>query len=225
MAMSTSLAKQKRGIWFTVAGILAVITLFLSMFMYKMLSPRILSQEDLRLNRAIVFDTPREIKAFTLSTHSNREFTEKDLVGSWSLIYFGFTHCPDICPTTLAKLAQVVDQLDQELAARTRVILVSVDPARDTPESLAQYVTFFDPEFIGLTGDFRELLNLTGSLNVAFNKVMLDGAESGNKDNYTIDHTGHLALVNPNGHYHGFFKPPFELAAMKVTFSSIAAQF
>lgn len=216
--MSSSLAKQKRGIWLTIASIVGLMALFLSMFFFKMLSPRILSKEDLRLNRAIVFDTPREIKPFSLITHKQTEFSENDLQGHWSLIYFGFTHCPDICPTTLAKLAQVVKQLDKDLAAKTKVVLVSVDPARDTPEQLAEYVTFFHPGFIGVTGEFRQILNLTGSLNVAFNKVMQG-------DDYTIDHTSHLVLVNPNGHYHGFFKPPFELAAMKVTLSSIAAQF
>ncbi len=210
-------SRRQRGIWITVASILCVITLFLSMFFIKITSPRVLSNDELRVNRAIVFDAPRIIEDIALVDHREQPFTIENLKGQWSLIYFGFTHCPDICPTTLALLARMMGQLESEVAAQTQVLLVSVDPARDTTAALSQYMGHFNPDFVGVTGDFMEILSFTRNVNVAFNKVML-------KDDYTIDHTGHLVLVNPNGHYHGIFKPPFDLATLKLTYQSIVLQ-
>lgn len=206
--------RMKRGIWVTVATIVAVMVLFFGMFLHKINSPRALSQEELIANRAVVFDTPRKIKSFDLINQDGEPFTNASLQGAWSLIYFGFTHCPDICPMTLTRLDKVKDLLEPEVADQIQVVMVSVDPARDTEEVLNNYMRFFDPEFIGVTGDYMQIIRLTQSANVAFNKVMMD-------DGYTIDHTGHLVLVNPAGHYHGFFKPPFELAALKLTLQSI----
>ena len=150
--------------------------------------------------------------------HQGRPFSLENLKGKWTLIYFGFTHCPDICPTTLAKLSQVVKQLDSDVADQTQVLMVSVDPARDTPEKLAEYVPYFHPDFVGVTGEFVQTMSLAQNVNVAFNKVMLD-------DDYTVDHTGNIVLINPYGHYHGFFRPPFELAKLKTTFQSIVKSF
>ncbi|MFL0811264.1 MAG: SCO family protein [Agarilytica sp.] len=210
--------KRSRGIWITVASIFCVIALFMAMFLHKITSPRVLSKEELLVNRAIVFDPPRIIEPFELLDQYGNGFDLERLKGKWSLIYFGFTHCPDICPTSLSQLNKVLDVLDQDVAEQTQVILVSLDPARDTPEQMRSYLDYFSPSFVGVTGDFLEILSFTRNVNVAFNKVVLD-------DDYTIDHTGHLVLINPNGHYHGFFKPPFELAKLKVTYSSIVSQF
>ncbi len=190
------------------------------MFLIKITSPRLLSKEELMVNRAITFDAPRIIKDFELLNQKGEPFTLDDLRGKWSLIYFGFTHCPDICPTTLAKLAQLEKVLEPEVAEQTQMILVSLDPARDTVEVLSDYMAYFNPEFVGVTGEFMTIMSLTRNVNVAFSKVVL-----GKDEGYTIDHTGHLVLVNPNGHYHGIFKPPFELATLKLTLQSIVLQF
>ena len=205
---------QKRGIWITVASIIAIIVLFMSLFMNKMLSPRILSNTELLVNGAIVFEKPRIINDFKLSDHKNNEFTLAGLKNKWALVYFGFTHCPDICPTALSDLNRLLSKMDEEFASQTQVIMVSVDPARDTPEVLNGYVNYFNKDFVGVTGEFVETMKLAQNLNVAFNKVVTD-------DGYTVDHTGNLILINPMGHYHGFFKPPFELARLKLTLQSI----
>ena len=208
-------SKQQRGIWITVASILAVITLFMALFLNKLLSPRILSQQELQVNGAIVFDNPRIINEFSLINHDGAPFTLADLKGHWTLVYFGFTRCPDICPTTLMDLNRLLNNLDADIAQKTKVVMVSADPARDTPELLKPYVQHFNTQFTGVTGEFVETMKLAQNLNVAFNKVVMG-------DDYTIDHTGNLILVNPKGHYHGFFKPPFyELARLKITYSSI----
>src|SRR5690606_23657827 len=155
-----------------------------------MLSPRIMSVAELRVNGAIVFDKPRIINEFQLIDHNAEAFTLQNLKAKWTLVYFGFTHCPDICPTTLAKLSQVVKQLDDDIANETQVLMISVDPARDTPEKLQEYVPYFHPDFIGVTGEFVQIMSVAQNVNVAFNKVMLD-------DDYTVDHTGNIVLINP----------------------------
>lgn len=210
--------RQRRGIKITIFSIVCIVTFFISMFLVKISSPRLLSKDQLLVNRAITFDAPRIIKSFSLIDQDGAEFSNENLRGKWSIVYFGFTHCPDICPTTLAKLSRLMDVLDSEVAEQTQIILVSLDPARDTPEKLGEYVGHFDPDFIGVTGEFMTILSLTRNLNVAFNKVVLE-------DDYTIDHTGHLVLIDPNGHYHGIFKPPFELATLKLTHQSIVLQY
>nr|WP_306663319.1 SCO family protein [Saccharophagus degradans] len=189
----------------------------LSLFMNKILQPRILSDQQLRANGAIEFDTARIIRDFKLVDQNNQPYTLDALKGKWTLIYFGFTHCPDICPTTLMQLSKVVNSLEPEIKANTQVLMVTADPARDTPEKLKIYIEHFNKDFNAITGEFLAVKRLAGDLNVAFNKVMLDNGD------YTIDHSGNLILINPHGHYHGFFKPPFELAKLKLTYQSIVS--
>ena len=118
----------------------------------------------------------------------------------------------------MALLGQLMGQL-QGLpeASDTRVVMVTVDPLRDTVEQLAQYVPYFNPDFTGVTGDYIEIQRFATSLNVAFRKV------PGQGENYQVDHSANLVLINPRGDYHGFFRSPLELAKLKVTFRSIRA--
>ena len=217
--MNTNNSKElNKRIMITVGVILVFITLVLSLFMHKMFSPRVMSNDELRANGAIVFENPRIVKDFDLIDHNNKAFSLNNLQDTWTLIYFGFTHCPDICPTTLADLSRVYGSLKEDIRKQTQIVLVSADPARDTPEKLAPYVTYFNPDFIGVTGEFLPIKRLAGDLNVAFNKVIIG-------DDYTIDHTGNIVLINPKGHYHAFFKPPFELPRLKGTYQSIVTRF
>lgn len=214
----TKAARQKRGIWMTIAVIVAVIALFFGLFLNKILSPRVLSEAELRANGAVVLEQPRTVEGFELVDHRGQPFTPEDLKGKWTLAYFGFTHCPDICPTTLAVLGRVVKALDPDIAEQTQVIMVSVDPARDTPEKLAEYVPFFHPDFTGVTGDFLDIMKFTRQVGVAFNKVPQG-------DTYSVDHTGYLILINPQGHFHAFYRPPFELARLKLVHQSIVSSY
>ncbi|MBX2857212.1 MAG: SCO family protein [Cellvibrionaceae bacterium] len=206
--------QQKRGIKKTIIAAVIIIAVFFSLFLNKMLSPRVMSAAELRTNGAILFERPRVIEAFTLLDHQGKPFTLEQLKGRWSYVFFGFTHCPDICPNTLSKLSQVYSQLAADTRENLQVIMVSVDPARDTPQKLGEYIPFFNPNFIGLTGEFLEIMKLTQNLNAAFNKVPMG-------DSYTIDHTANVIVINPKGHYHGFLKPPLELAKAKAIMHSI----
>ena len=114
-------------------------------------------------------------------------------------MFFGFTFCPDVCPTTMLKMAETKKLLkDSPYLQDTQIIMVTADPARDTVEQLKGYVEHFDPEFIGVTGEFMPLYNFATKLNSAFTKV------PGGGENYLVDHTANLILINDRGHYQGF---------------------
>jgi protein SCO1 len=210
--------RQKRGITYTVVGIAVFVVVVMALFLNKITTPRVLSPIELRVNGTFVFDQPRIFKDFSLVDHRGEAFKLDDLKDKWSLVFFGFTACPDVCPATLSMMKQVKSQLDADIEKQVQFILVSVDPARDTVEQLAQYMPYFDTEFIGLTGEFLEIKRLANQLNMAFVKVPQG-------DSYTVDHTANIALVNPYGHYHGFIKPPLDNARIKLTLQSIVSRF
>lgn len=210
----------KRGsVRVTVALALAFAVLVVAGFAYRMSQPRVLNPYELKSKGAVVLETPRKFSDFQLTDHRGEPFTLKNLAGKWTLLFFGFTHCPDVCPTALAAAAKMYRGLDPDERERLQIVLVSLDPERDTPAELAKYVPYFNPDFIGASGDKYVLLKLATELNVAFNRVELDSGD------YTIDHSGNMVLINPYGHYHGFFRPPFEDGNMRLTWRSIDAGF
>lgn len=218
MSAPQTTPEQKKRIHRTILAIGAVIALFFGLFLNKFYTPRVLSQAELSAKGAVEFENPRIIEPFELVNQHGELFTLEDLEGRWTLMYFGFATCPDICPMTLAQLAQMVEGLTSRIAADTQVVLVTVDPARDTPEVLQDYMAHFNPEFIGVTGEFLSIKRLADNLNVAFNRVVTG-------DDYTVDHTGNIVLINPYGHYHGILRPPFELSRMTLTYQSIVTSF
>lgn len=201
-------------VWLTVGAILLFIVVILVSFVNRIQQPRIMSASEMQANGLYAFETPRDFGDFQLVDHRGDPFTPNALEGQWTLLFFGFTHCPDICPTTMSFLARLVEQLDGTEAANTQVVLVTVDPARDTPETLAGYVPYFDPDFLGVTGEFIEILGFARSLNAPFRKVTADDGS------YQVDHSANVMLINPRGHFHGFFKAPLDLAKVKVTYRS-----
>lgn len=208
---------QSRNIKLTVAGLLAFITLIVAGFVHKITLPRVMTTSEMKLNGLYLLDTPRDIGEFALVDHHGKPFDPERLKGQWSLVFFGFTFCPDICPTTMAFLNDFMASLEGTEAQDTQVVMVSVDPARDTVEKLASYVPYFNPDFIGVTGEFLEIHRFATALNTPFRKVMGEG------DNYQVDHSANVVLINPKGHYHGFFKAPLNLAKMKLTYRSARA--
>ena len=208
--------KQSRNIKFTVVGVLAFIGVILFIFFTGLTRTPIMSKEELKNNGVYLFEKPRALSAFTLVQGDESEFSKKTLEGKWSLIFFGFTFCPDICPTTMAQLKQFYDkQQGSDYENDTQVILVTVDPARDTPEKLQPYVKFFNQDFIGVTGDFLDIHRFATQLNIPFTKV------PGGGENYSVDHSGNVAIVNPQGHYVGFFRSPLNVTMMGKSYKSI----
>lgn len=171
------------------------------------------------LEQATLFDAARPLPEFTLSDHTGRDFRRESLRGQWTLMFFGFTHCPDVCPTTLATLAEVRRQLtDLPIGELPVVVLVSVDPARDTPEALGRYVAHFDPQFLGVTGRPVALEVLTHNLGVAvaIGPVSEDG-------NYTVDHTAAIFLIDPSAAFTAVFGSPHAADLIVRDYRSIVA--
>ncbi|MFS1523733.1 SCO family protein [Microbulbifer sp. 2304DJ12-6] len=212
-------SQQKRGIWITVAILVLFIVAVLAGFLHKLTQPRVISDAELRLNGAVKLQRARILDNFRLISDTGETFDTESLAGQWTLVFFGFTHCPDICPTTLSTLNRFYQMLDETARADTDILLVTVDPSRDRPDVLHQYVNYFNKDFRGVTGDFIEIKRFASQLNVPFNKVVLEG------DNYTVDHGSQVVLINPLGHYHAFFKAPLDPSKMKLTYGSIRATF
>jgi protein SCO1/2 len=217
------------GIGKTVALCLLFVSVVLAGFVSRVLrdGPQ-LDEEALRALGAIVLPAPREISPFALRDDSGQAFGLDALTGHWTLLYFGFTYCPDVCPTALRDLARADQPMRDAFAAAgieapLQVVMVSVDPERDTPERLREYVRFFDADFIGVTGEHAALAGFATELNAAFAKVPApEGAAPGE---YAITHTGNVAIVNPRGHYHGFLRPPLAPEKFEQAVPAIASAF
>ncbi|WP_078084152.1 SCO family protein [Microbulbifer mangrovi] len=212
-------AEQKRGILLTVVVMVLFMLAVLAGFLNKMGQPRVITDAELRANGAIKLERPRILDEFELLADSGEAFNTTELAGRWTLVFFGFTHCPDVCPATLSTLNQFYQTLDDDTRGDTDVLLVSVDPQRDKPQQLHDYVRYFNPDFFGVTGEFLNLKRFANQLNVPFNKVPLEDG------GYTVDHGSQVVLINPRGHYHGFFKAPLDPAKMKLTYRSMRATY
>jgi protein SCO1/2 len=155
----------------------------------------------------LILPEPRTIADFALIDDQGQPFSLENLRGHWSLIFFGFTHCPDVCPSTLFELKQVHETLTQlraDAAIGHQVLFVSVDPERDTPEQLDQYVNYFHPDFIGVTGPREQLDPLTLQLGIAYR---IEEHESGSAQ-YDVFHSASVMLIDPQGRLHGVFPAP-----------------
>lgn len=161
---------------------------------------RKLDSPQLQLTTGTLLPNPRDIEPFSLVDQTGHPFTRDSLRGAPTLVFFGFTHCPDICPTTLAMLAQVKKAAN---IPDLRVLFVSVDPERDTTQNVALYVRAFDPQFIGVTGQPEMIAKVTKNFNVVAAKVELPGGT------YTVDHSAAVFLLDTQGRIAAIFTPPF----------------
>ncbi len=159
------------------------------------------------LDEANLLLLPREraIPALQLVDQDGQAFDTRDLRGRWHLLFLGFTACPDVCPTTLSDLRRLLGRLQPEVRERVQVVLVSVDPARDTPERLKQYLAYYRSGFKGLTGELSELTKLSKALGLPF--VPANETDG----DYSVSHSGNIALVAPDGSLRGHIRAPLKL--------------
>ena len=209
--------QQKLGVRKTVTVLVVFMVLVVGGFTWRINQPVIMSSEELRLNGAVVLDKPRIFSDFELLDHRGELFDIARLQGTWTILFFGFTHCPDICPTTMAVLNDTYSNLKDAEKQRLQVVMISLDPERDTVTKLAEYVPYFNAEFIGVTGNKHLIRRLTAEINIAYNRVPLGEGD------YTVDHSTQLVLINPKGHYHGFFRAPHNETTLRSTWRSISA--
>ncbi|HEX9707384.1 MAG TPA: SCO family protein [Steroidobacteraceae bacterium] len=161
--------------------------------------------EPVSLRSGTALPDPRPIGEFSLVDQDGRPFGRAALENRWSLVFTGFTNCPDLCPTTLALLASLRSRLPGN---GLQVVFVSVDPERDTPERIAAYLAHFDPGLIGATGTRAEIERFTNTLGLAQVRNPGIGGE------YTVDHSAALVLIDPKARVAGYFRPPHDERAL-----------
>ena len=165
-----------------------------------------------------LFPDPKPLTAFALTDHKNRVFDLSSLKGKWSFLFFGFTHCPDVCPMTLAVLARARDSIAKHTAGAEDIqfVFISVDPNRDTVSKLGQYVDYFDTTFLGVTGDNAQIGSLAGQLGAAYQVEIKPGLE-----NYPVYHSAAVFLLDPRARYHAVFTPPHDAEAISKRFKVV----
>jgi protein SCO1/2 len=206
----------------TVALCLVVVAIVLGTLFYSATREHTLDAEQLQELGVFVLPKPREIAPFELATQTGAPFTLDSLTGHWSFLFFGFTNCPDVCPTSMSAIGIA----ERDLAANGfrddapfQGVLVSVDPERDDTDALGRYVGAFSPRLLGVRGDPATTAALALQLNVAFAQV----AEA--NGDYQVDHTANIVIVNPRGHYHGFIRLPHKAETIEAAYRSLAASF
>lgn len=191
-----------------------VVPLLLGIFFSLYIYQRNDSLEDVT---ATVLHEAKTLPKFILEDHRGNEFTNESLRGQWSFIFFGYTHCPDVCPMTLATLNQVSETLNKESNVNPpKIIFISVDPKRDTKELLANYVSYFNAEFMGVTGNLQELKKLTKSLGIAFGNE--GDTES---ENYDVFHGTRIMLIDPEASLKALFSLPHDVKQITSDYSKI----
>jgi len=153
---------------------------------------------------ALRIDPPQVIGDFQLTDGDNLPFTRARLLDKWSFVFFGYTHCPDVCPVTLGELAKVYQHLAQrpEGASTLQVVFVSVDPARDTPALIKDYARYFDTNFVAATGTLEQLDALTTPLGVRHRRLTEQGAD------YRVEHSADVWLIDPRGRLYARLPAP-----------------
>ena len=195
---------------------LVIVAFAAGLLLARMLAPA--RVEVPQTERATVFPSPRDVPALDLVDQDGNALGADFFRGHWTLVFFGFTQCPDVCPTTLATLAQTTRQLaDLPDGERPRVLLVSVDPERDTPEILASYVRFFDPSFLGARGSLEATAAAAAAFNLPYAKVPLP--EGG----YTLDHGSGIFIVGPSGGTEAYLSAPHEAATIARDYRKVVA--
>ena len=214
---------MKNNIRLSLALIFIFIAIILVGFVNKLTAPRILSNEELLINGFYRLREPIEISDFRLEKNDGTFFTKSDLNDKWTIMYFGFTSCPSECPVTMSELRKLINALrekDFKLSDK-QWVLVTIDPERDSAADIDFYASRFDPEFIGLRGDRATLLSLTTQLNVA--KVQPMKHEMHDIEELS-DHINNIVFINKDAQYFGFFRPPFEMSKLSLTYQSITTQ-
>lgn len=175
------------------------------------------------LQTVTLLPQPRELPAFNLRQSDGTPLIPGELAGHWTLVFLGFTFCPDVCPTTLAELAQAQKQWEAlPESTRPRVLFVSVDPERDTPGRTGEYAHAFHPDTLAATADVPALEKFATSLGFVFMKVPGKGFEQ-NPQDYSVDHSAHVALLDPQGRLAGLIRPPLQPQAIADDLERLSA--
>ena len=174
-------------------------------------TPALALDRDALLDEANVLLLPRErvIPPLTLIDQDGQPFDTRSLQGRWHILFFGFTACPDICPTTLSDMRRLFGQLPSDTRGRLQLVLITADPERDTPQQLKTYLDYYRAGFSGLTGKMEQLQQLSRALGLPF----VPANET--QGDYSVSHSGNLALVGPDGTLRGHIRAPLMLDGLQ----------
>ncbi|MCI0399706.1 MAG: SCO family protein [Gammaproteobacteria bacterium] len=200
----------------TVAGGLVALGMGLGVFLsVQGIIPR---GADAQRIEGLLWPNPKRVEAFTLIDQNGAVFDLESLKGKWSFVFFGYTHCPDVCPVTLTVFNAVHDKLAEHpsLSDDYQFIFVSVDPERDTPDKLRSYVSYFNKTFIGLGGTEQQVASLTGQLGVLHVRTEANGSQD-----YLVDHTASVFLIDPLARLVAIFSQPQEAEQMASRYVDI----
>lgn len=177
--------------------------------------------------QALVYEPARALAPFTLESSLGSDVTNDDLKGQWTLLFTGYTFCPDICPTTMADLRQALPELTKQADEPVRVWMISVDPQRDTVKRVTDYASFFGEEFVGVRAEHKQLYPFVNGLGLMYS-IPDEGATD-----YLVNHSAAIVLVNPDGERQAIFKaehvmgevPTVNMKTMVTDFAIIASGF
>ncbi len=161
---------------------------------------------------------PKPLSSFDLVDHKGEVFTRDNLLGKWTFLFFGYTHCPDVCPMTLSVLSSVYNRLDEKDGEGfgEQIVFLSVDPNRDTPEKLAEYMAFFNEKFIGVTGSKEEI----DEFSMQYGAGYILGEETAPGE-YSVNHTSAIFLIDPKGRLVALFSQPHNADTILMQYRKI----
>ena len=192
------------------AGLIAFVALVFGVVVAINIAP---PSADRQTQHVSLYPQARALPNFQLIDHNNQPFTSAKLIWHWSLVFVGYTYCPDICPTTLADLKNVYPELQKiPTDSPIQVILLSVDPKRDTSERLNDYINFFHSDFIAVSGEHSQLFPLVRAMG-----MMYSMSESTDNPNYLVDHSSSVVVVSPKAQVIGRFKPEFVVGKLPIS--------
>lgn len=217
--------KTNRGVQRTVIILLCIMVVFVGAVVSRILRSSesaetqqvVVNVEALQQQGAFIRPEPKALKNFLLTGTDGQPFTREDFTGQWGLVFLGYTHCPDICPTTLSLFKQLNADWQQTELANIQYVLLTADPERDTPERLQQYLQFFNEGFVGVTGEVAGVADLAKQLNGLFARVPQENGD------YLVDHSANIVIINPEGQYYGFIRPPHSVQQIKSIMEAVTA--
>lgn len=171
-------------------------------------------------NSQVLPDDFKRIPDFSLLDGDGQQLTADIMDGQWNMLFFGYTHCPDVCPVTLSVMKSVIAELDIRQADPMQVLFISVDPVRDTPDVMKKYVAYFNEKFVGVSGELNAINDLTSALGI----VAAFTANDEDPNNYTVDHTASMLLVDPQRQIRAKFNAPHEVGSIVDDYLTLRAQ-
>ncbi len=191
-------------------GIIALISISIGAVGFHLISQ---IKELPKPEYALHYQQARVMPAFSLTDEAGQPFNNSQLLDKWSLVFFGYTSCPDICPTTLQNLNFIYEDLTT-IANNSQVLLVSVDPKRDSQQKLAQYIEYFNSDFKALRAEHDVLFPFARNLGLMYAITSKGESKLNEEENYWVDHSASLVLINPAGEIEAIFKPEQEVGEL-----------